>query len=355
MNRKFPSTLSMSTFVPENSLLRGNLLFCFFLGKKPTEAIEMLKQAFGEHALGRSQCFEWYKKFQAGDFDIANQPRGRPLKKIEDRELQKLLDEDPCQTQQRLADELGVTRQTVSLRLKAMGKIQKAGKWLPHELTERQQERRMVISENLLVWHRRKPFLYRIVTGDEKWIYFENPKRKSAWLNPGQAVPSTPKPNHFGKKAMLCVFWDQKGLIYYELLKTGETVDAKRYGRQMIDLTRILYEKRPEWHDRHNKKILHHDNAPSHTSGSVKKFLEELRWELLPHPPYSPDLAPSDYHLFASLGHALGEQRFANFEEAKKWLDSWFASKPKKFFEEGIRKLPERWAACISSGGAYFE
>ncbi len=61
-------------------------------------------------------------------------------KKFEDNGLQALLDEDETQTQQQLADQLNVTREAVSM--KSMGKIQKMGKWVPHELNERQQENR---------------------------------------------------------------------------------------------------------------------------------------------------------------------------------------------------------------------
>ena len=70
---------------------------------------------------------------------MRNEERGKPPKKFEDSELQALLDEDDAQTQQ-LADQLNVTREAVSIRLKSMGKIQKMGKWVPHELNERQQE-----------------------------------------------------------------------------------------------------------------------------------------------------------------------------------------------------------------------
>jgi len=72
---------------------------------------------------------------------------------------------------QQLADQLNVTREAVSIRLKAMGKIQKVGKWVPHALTERQQENRKTTCEILLARYKRKSFLHRIVTGDEKWIY----------------------------------------------------------------------------------------------------------------------------------------------------------------------------------------
>ena len=77
----------------------------------------MLVEAYG--ALGKSQCFEWFKKFKSGDFDVRNEERGKLPKKFEDSELQALLDD--TQTQQ-LADQLNVTREVVSIRLKSIGK-----------------------------------------------------------------------------------------------------------------------------------------------------------------------------------------------------------------------------------------
>lgn len=193
------------------------------------------------------------------------------------------------------------------------------------------------------------------MTGDEKWIYFENPKRRKSWLSPGEAGPSTPRPNRFGKKTMLCVWWDQNGVVYYELLKPGETVNAQRYRQQMINLNQALIDKRPEWATRHGKVILLHDNAPSHTAKPVKDTLKSLGWEVLPHPPYSPDLAPSDYHLFAAMGHSLAMQKFNNYEEVGIWLNEWFAAKDKQFFWQGIHNLPKRWSKCVESDGKYFE
>ena len=201
----------------------------------------------------------------------------------------------------------------------------------------------------------RKPFLHRIVTGDEKWIYLENPKRKKSWLSPGEDGPSTPRSNRFGRKTMLCVWWNQCGMVYFELLKPGETVNTDRYRQKIINLKHALIEKRSEWARRHGKVILQHDNAPSHTAKVVKNTLKALSWEILSHPSYSPDLAPSDYHLFASMEHSLAEQRFANFEEVEKWLVECFALKEIKFFWNGIRNLPQKWAKYVESNGQYFE
>lgn len=62
----------MSNFVPTNYDLRTSLIFCFLMKKNATESHQMLMEAYGEHALGKSQCYEWFKKFKSGDFDVRN-------------------------------------------------------------------------------------------------------------------------------------------------------------------------------------------------------------------------------------------------------------------------------------------
>ena len=95
------------------------------------------------------------------DFDVRNKERGRPPKKFEDAELQAILDEDDTLNQKQMAEMLNVAQQTISDRLKAMGKIQKCGKWVPHELNERQMENRKNTCEILVARHERKSVLHR--------------------------------------------------------------------------------------------------------------------------------------------------------------------------------------------------
>ena len=123
-------------------------------------------------------------------------------------------------------------------------------------------ERRKNTCEILLERYRRKSFLHRIVTGDEKWIFFENPKRKKSWVDPST---STARPNRFGRK-MLCVWWDQKGVVYYKLLKPGETVNTAINNNWSIWTVRFLKNDQKRQH----KIIFLHDNAPSHTAKSVR-------------------------------------------------------------------------------------
>ncbi|GBP66365.1 Mariner Mos1 transposase [Eumeta japonica] len=67
------------------------------------------------------------------------------------------------------------------------------------------------------------------------------------------------------------------------------------------------------------------------------------------------DIAPSDYHLFRSMAHALSKQRFTSYEDTKSWVDSWIASKDKEFFRLGIRMLTERWKKVVGSDEQYFD
>jgi len=112
---------------------------------------------------------------------------------------------------------LRVIYNIISDRLKALGKAYKERKWVSNELKPRNIERQKTICEILLARQQRKKFLHRIVTSDEKCIYFNNPKCRKTVCDPGQPSTSTPKRNIRGKKAMLCIWWDQKGVVYHEL------------------------------------------------------------------------------------------------------------------------------------------
>lgn len=335
--------------------LREVLLGHYFSKKSAPESHRLLVETYSEHALSRTQCFEWFNRFKNGDYCIKDKERPGQPKKFEDEDLKTLLNEDSCQTQEQLAESLEVDRSTVAIRLQELGMIQKQGNWVPYELKQRDVERRLCICEQLLQRHNRKGFLHRIVTGDEKWIKMENPKRKRSWGYPGHASTSTAKPNIHGSKLMLCIWWDQLGIIYYELLQPNETITGDRYRLQLMRLSRALKEKRPYYAERHDKVILQQDNARPHVSQTVKTYLETLKWEVLPHPPYSPDIAPTDYHLFRSMTHSLADQAIHSYKDTKSWVDSWIASKDHEFFQHGIRALPERWEKVVTSKGQYFQ
>ncbi|KAL6255560.1 hypothetical protein P5V15_013904 [Pogonomyrmex californicus] len=117
----------MSSFVPEKEHLRHALLFLFNQKKKAVESHRLLVETY-EHAPSIRTCETWFRQFKSGDFYVKDSERsGRP-QKCEDEQLQELLDDDPTQTQRQLAEALHVSQETISRRLRAMGKINKLGK-----------------------------------------------------------------------------------------------------------------------------------------------------------------------------------------------------------------------------------
>jgi len=79
-----------------------------------------------------------------------------------------------------------------------------------------------------------------------------------------------------------------------------------------------------------------------------------LDWELVPHAAYSPDMAPLDYYLLRSLQHDLADTHFVKFEEIRKCIDDFIASKPVSFYRQRIRKLPERLQKITDANGEHF-
>ena len=119
---------------------------------------------------------------------------------------------------------------------------------------------------------------------------------------------------------------DYKGIVYFELLPPNRTINSVVYIEQLTKLNNAVEEKRPEltnW----KGVVFHRDNARPHTSLITRQKLLELGWDVLPRPPYSPDLAPSDYFLFRSLQNSLNGKNFNNDDDIKSYLIQFFANK----------------------------
>ena len=83
------------------------------------------------------------------------------------------------------------------------------------------------------------------------------------------------------------------------------------------------------------------------TSLMTRQTLLQFGWEVLIPPPYSPDISPSDFHLFQSLQNSVNGKNFNSLKTVKNHLEQFFAQKDKKFWEDGIMKLPEKWQKIV--------
>lgn len=107
---------------------------------------------------------------------------------------------------------------------------------------------------------------------------------------------------------MLCIRWEWKDILYYELLPHNQTVNLDKYCSQLNRLKAAIDEKRLELTNWKNV-IFHQDSAGLHVSLQTRQKLLQLGWDVLPHLPYSSNLALSDYHLFRSLFRILLMER----------------------------------------------
>ena len=101
--------------------------------------------------------------------------------------------------------------------------------------------------------------------------------------------------------------------------------------------------------------LLHQDNAPSHTCAVATAAIAQAGFELVKHPPYSPDLAPSDYRLFPKLKEHLRGKRFPSNNDVICAVNQWFAEAEQSFFREALEMLEYRWEKCINLNGDYVE
>uniref|UniRef100_A0A8R1EMG6 Histone-lysine N-methyltransferase SETMAR n=1 Tax=Caenorhabditis japonica TaxID=281687 RepID=A0A8R1EMG6_CAEJA len=96
-----------------------------------------------------------------------------------------------------------------------------------------------------------------------------------------------------------------------------------------------------------------HDNARPHVAKATQEKLQKLNWDTVPHPPYSPDIAPSDYPLFRLLKLFLKKKRFAKDEGLKMAVFDFFDSQSAAFWKKSIDDLSERWLTVVTNNSQY--
>jgi len=132
------------------------------------------------------------------------------------------------------------------------------------------------------------------------------------------------------KFSLASIFWDEDGILLTDFLPKSQTTKAEYYSSLLVQLKDILKEKR-RW--KFTKVVLFlHDNAPAHRALATQKKLAYLGFQCLDHPPYSPDLAPSDYYLFPGLKKQLKGRHFSSDAEVVAAEETWLDRKTYEFF-----------------------
>lgn len=327
----------------EKEQYRSVIRFLYLDGKTCDEIKVKLDAVYGDPSPSMTTVRYWFNEFKRGRTTVFDEERpGRPSDVVTEEIVEKVHDiiiADRRTKVREVSQAVGISYGTAIKILKDKLRLRKvSARWVPRLLTPDNKRLRETMSKQCLDRFKQNPkeFLRRIVTVDETWIHYYTPdtKRQSKqWIFPGESAPKKAKTVPSAGKVMATIFWDSKGIILIDYLQKGKTITGQYYSELLDKFDKKLKETRPHLY---KKKILcHHDNAPAHSSRVVAAKLQDLGYELLPHPPYSPDLAPSDFFLFPNMKTWLGGKRFTSNEEVVAETEAYFVEFEKDYFWRG--------------------
>jgi hypothetical protein len=225
-------------------------------------------------------------------------------------------------------------------------------RWVPHLLTPALREKRVEMAQqmlSILKRDRRHNFVH-VITGDETWVFYNIPYDFE--FGPlGSPRPVVEKKELTKDKVMLIVFWSVEGFHVIEPLPPNTTCTADFFQKRVIKpLNKIFKPKtagHPIW--------FHCDNCAVHRAKTSHKLLSDYEFVEMPHPPYSPDLAPSDFFLFGTVKERL---KGLAAHDAEKTQSS-FVDELKVFTQEDLISVMLDWMdrleECIATEGDLVE
>ena len=329
----------------------------------PTEAKTDMDSVLGKESPSYETVKYWHRQFKCGRTSSEAQTSGGRPQELDMEHyctaVEDLVRENPRISQQQLATAINLPKSTVQRILTEHLQMRKlCTRWMPKLLTAPQRQDRITCSRENLALYQQSPakFLTSIVTGDESWVHHFDPlsqQEAKEWTKSGQQPKARPRQQQSAGKVLLSVFWDDKGVLLTDYLQKGHTVTGLYYTDLIQKLRNAVKEKR-------RGKLtagvrLLHDNAPAHTSHVVMTTIHAAGFETIHHPPYSPDLAPSDFHLFSHLKRHLRGQAFISDEDVIASVEQYFDSQPVSFYANAIAALPDRWQQVIGARGSYID
>ena len=331
-------------------------------GKRPSEICAILRESYGEQSLSQARVYAHCKAFREGATSVADaQHSGRPRTSTDDNSKKIVLDyltANPSATLREIEEVCSIPIASVSRLLKEASWSKICAKWVPRELTADHKERRVNCSKenlSLCLQMGNDEFKRLVITMDETPLPMFNPLTKQQsmqWGPKGRQPPSKPRTSSWTRNVMCTVWFDAHGLLMVDYLPPKTTINAAYIQLELERLREIVLQKRRIMRD--NPFILW-DNARPHAARATVDKVHELGFRLLNHPPYSPDLAIADFHLFGTMKQPMRGRIFSSRDEVISAANASLHNLPATFWEEGFNKLLQRYEKCVYLKGDYVE
>jgi len=152
---------------------------------------------------------------------------------------------------------------------------------------------------------------------------------------------------------MITIFWDTDGVILVDVMARGETIILDAYIKTLQKLKQHYRQVRPNRNP--GDILIQHDNVHAATCLRTQEAIAKFGWNVLPCPPHSPDLAPSEFHRFGPLKDALRGIRFEEDEGVIRAVRTWLREQETSWYREGMHALVSRWRKAVDVDGDYVE
>lgn len=342
---------------------RAVIKFLTAEGSNAMEIHSRLVVVYGNDSPAYSTVAKWNAEFRRGRTSLEDDPRcGRPVETVTEdvcAAVETMVMTDRRMKTREIGHALGISKGSVNLILhEKLGLSKVCARWVPRFLTPIHRSDRVDISQENLHRIQADPdnFYSRCVTGDETWLRHFDPESKQEsmqWKHAQSPPPRKFRTQASAGKVMATIFWDAKGVIHIDYMPHKTTITGQYYADLLMRLRKSIKEKRRGMLSQ--GVLLLHDNAPAHTAKVAQAALHSAGFQQLPHPAYSPDLAPSDFYLFRHLKAHLRGQRFGDDNEVCQATEAFFESKSPSWYLSGMQMLEHRFEKCISVNGDYIE
>lgn len=316
---------------------------------------------FGDNAISYDTVARWIRHFKDGRQGFEDEPRvGRPITGKSDANIdlvRNIIEDNPYVTYDEIEAETSLCRGTIYGIIHDCLKLKKVtSRWVPHLLSDKNRQDRIRVCEyNLERFRDNRWRLCDVVTGDESWFFWRQIGRKQShmsWIGEGESPRTVVRQGRFEPKTMVSIFFRTSGAEQITYWDKGKTVDSESYINDCLNpLVSSLQRQRKQSGVKNLK--FHHDNARPHVAQAVIEFLEGQEFIMMEQPPYSPDLAPSDFWLFDYIKERLDNHTSA--ESLVRQITKILRETPKKEFQKTFEKWIERMDLCIKFKGDYFE
>lgn len=331
------------------------------LGDTSTQIFKDLKTVYGTEAPSYPFVTKWVRSFENGRETIKDDPRsGRPITSLTERNIQlvkSIVEENPFVTYAEIEALTELHPPSINTILHEHLRLRKVmSRFVPHDLTEANKLLRVQLcKETLAKLEEGKWRLCDIITGDESWFYHRQIGHKqsnASWIGEGDSPRTVVQRNRFEPKTMFTIFFRTTRVMHISFVQNGKTITADSYVKDCLSpLFGAMAAQRPNA-GLTNIKLLH-DNAKPHTAQTTLEYLERKKVTPIAHPPYSPDLAPSDFWLFDHIKRHLDDEPDA--QSLKKSITSILKNTPSSEFLKTFYKWKQRLQLCIDNNGEYFE